>query len=41
MYASGVVDRGFESLSGPTKSYKIGISCFSAKHAAWRSKNKD
>ena len=27
--------------SGQTKSYKIGICCFSAKHAALRRKNKD
>jgi hypothetical protein len=35
--ASSVVDRGFEPRSGHTKDYKIGICCFSAKHAAlWR-----
>jgi hypothetical protein len=34
---SSVVDRGFEPLSGLTKDYKIGICCFSAKHAALRS----
>jgi hypothetical protein len=28
------VDRGFEPRSGQTKDYKIGICCFSAKHAA-------
>ena len=39
--APGVVDRGFESLSGKTKDYKIGICCFSVKHAALRSKSKD
>ena len=32
--ASSVVDRGFEPRSGQTKDYKIGICCFSAKHAA-------
>jgi hypothetical protein len=32
--ASSVVDHGFESLSDQTKDYKIGICCFSAKHAA-------
>jgi hypothetical protein len=32
---------GFESLSGKTKNYTIGISCFSAKHAALRRKSKD
>ena len=35
------VDRGFESRSGQTKDYKLGICCFSAKHAALRRKNKD
>jgi hypothetical protein len=39
--ASSTVDRGFEPRSGQTKDYKIGICCFSAKHAALRSKNKD
>ena len=39
--SSGAVDRGFEPHSGQTKDYKIGICCFSAKHAALRSKNKD
>jgi hypothetical protein len=34
MLASSVVDRGFEPRSGQTKDYKIGIGCFSAKHAA-------
>jgi hypothetical protein len=28
------VDRGFEPRSGKTKDYKIGICCFSTKHAA-------
>ena len=36
-----VVDRGFEPQSGQTKDYNIGISCFSAKHAALRRKSKD
>jgi hypothetical protein len=39
--ASSAVDRGFESLSGQTKDCKIGISFFSTKHTALRSKNKD
>ena len=39
--ASSVVDRGFEPWSGQTKDYKIGICCFSPKHAALRRKNKD
>ena len=38
--ASSAVDRGFEPRSGQTKDYKIGICCFSAKHAL-RSKSKD
>ena len=37
---SGMVDRGFEPRSGQTKDFKIGICCFSAKHAALRRKNK-
>jgi len=28
------VDRGIESRSGQTKEYKIGICCFSVKHAS-------
>ena len=39
--ASSVVDRGFEPRSSQTKDYKIGICCFSAKHAALRRKSKD
>ena len=39
--ASSAVDRGFESRSGQAKDYKIGICCFSAKHAALRRKSKD
>ena len=35
-----VVDRGFESWSGQTKDNKIGICCFSAKHASLRNKSK-
>jgi hypothetical protein len=34
MLALSVVDHGFETQSGQTKDYKIGICCFSAKHAA-------
>ena len=41
MLASNAVDRGFEPRSGQTKDYKIGFYCFSAKHAALRSKSKD
>ena len=46
--ASSVVDLGFEPRSGQAKDYKIGICCFSAKHAAlwrksknWLSRNQD
>ena len=39
--ASSAVDRGLETRSGQTKDYKIGICCFSAKHAALRRKSKD
>ena len=36
-----VVDRGFESLLGQSKDYKIGICCFSTKHMAVGRKSKD
>ena len=39
--ASSAVDRGFEPRSSQIKDYKIGIYCFSAKHAALRRKSKD
>ena len=39
--ASSAVDRGLEARSGQTKDYKIGMCCFSAKHAALRRKSKD
>ena len=39
--ASSTVDRGLEPRSGQTKDSKIGICCFSAKHAALRGKSKD
>jgi hypothetical protein len=38
---SSAVDRRFELWSGQTKDYKIGMCCFSAKHAALRRKSKD
>jgi hypothetical protein len=41
MLPSNSVDRGFEPWSGQTKDYKIGICCFSAKHAVLRRKSKD
>ena len=40
MLASSAVCHGFELRSGQTKNYKISICCFSAKHAALRSKSK-
>jgi hypothetical protein len=39
--ASSVVDLGFGPRSGQIKDYKIGICCFSAKHATLRRKSKD
>jgi hypothetical protein len=39
--AWSAVDSGFEPRSGQTKDYKIGICCFSARHAALRRKSKD
>ena len=41
MLALSVVDHGFKTRSVQTKDYKIGIYCFSAKHAAVKSNNKD
>ncbi len=39
--ASRPVDPGFEPRVGQIKDYNIGICCFSAKHVALWSKNKD
>ena len=39
--APSAVDRGFEPRSDQTKDYKIGICCFSAKHAALKRKSKN
>jgi len=39
--ASSAVDRGSEPRSGKTKDCKIGICCFSTKHAALKRKCKD
>ena len=39
--ASSAVDLEFESRSGQMKDYKIGICCFSAKHAALSRKSKN
>jgi hypothetical protein len=41
MLAASVVDRGFESWSGQTKDYKIGICYFFAKQAAVKRTSKD
>jgi hypothetical protein len=38
---SSVVDHGFEPRSCQTNDYKIGMCCFSTKHAALRNKSKD
>ena len=35
------VEHGFEPQSGQTKDYKMGICCFSTKHAALKRKSKD
>jgi len=39
--ASSAVDRVFRPQLGQTKDCKIGICCFSAKHATLRRKSKD
>ena len=39
--APSAVDHGFKPRSGQTKDSKIYICCFSAKHKALGSKNKD
>ena len=39
--ALSVVDRGFKPRLGQTKDYKIGVCCFSVKHAALRRKGND
>jgi hypothetical protein len=41
MLSLSVVNDGLEPLSRQTKDYQIDICCFSAKHAALRSKSKD
>ena len=41
MLTSSAVNRRFELWSGQTKAYKIGICCFSTKHATFRRKSKD
>ena len=39
--ALSAVDLGFESQSGQTKDYEIGICCFTPKHSTLRRKSKD
>jgi uncharacterized protein YaeQ len=39
--ASSALDHWLEPQLGQTKDYKIGICCFSGKHAALRRKSKD
>jgi rhamnogalacturonyl hydrolase YesR len=39
--ASSVVYHGLETRLGQIKDYEIGICCYSVKHVALRSKNKD
>ena len=41
VFAASAVVCGFEPRSGETKDLKIGICCFSAKHAALRSTYED
>jgi len=41
LLTQSAVDCGFEPWSGQSKDYKIGICCFSAKHAELRNKSKD
>ena len=41
MLTSSAIDHGFKPCSGQTKDYKIGICCFSFKHAALSRKSKD
>ena len=41
MVALSAVDCVFEPGSGQTKDYKLGICCFSAKHAVLRRKSND
>ena len=36
--ASSAEARGFEPRSDQTKDFKIGMCCFSAKHAAYKAK---
>ena len=38
---SSVVDRGVKPWSGQINDYKIGVCCFSDKHATLKTKDKD
>jgi hypothetical protein len=38
---TSTIDRVFETRSEQTKDYKIGICCFSAKHAPFRRESQD
>ena len=40
VFISSAVYRGFDPRQGQTKHFKIGICCFSAKHATLRRKSK-
>jgi hypothetical protein len=40
VFSSSAVECGFEHRSGQTKDYKIGMCCFSAKHAILKGKSK-
>ena len=40
VFVSSAVDCEFETRAGQTKNYKIGICCFSAKHASLRRKSR-
>ena len=39
--SSSAIECGFETLSGQSKDYKIGMCSFSAKYALLRRKNRD
>ena len=41
IFAPSDIDRGVKPMLGQTKDYKTGICCFSARHAALRSKSND
>ena len=40
VFASSVVDHGFEPRSGKTKDYTFGICCYFSKHTPLRSKSR-